>query len=668
MKKWFAAAITSMLVSTSIAVAQNGIAYYDALTLRKSVGALPGITPPLYKFRLADSAIFSKHLLEYVPGHAGSMSIAAILDAYANNPFIRDLLPTTGTLAAGEGSSTVASSVNFFAAAASIPGLDVTNVADGLAKFMVERFEEELEMSFFNQFKADLADKKYDDLQTLFPETFKILNLMGTQIYSYNSYLESFRAAFKTDINNLYVNIRDLLNHPEFRDYFNKHPELGSAVGMAFYVVDQLSMKKHPGEILEDFDVSTILGPENSQPKTAIQGTILTLKAISRSLRNSSPSHGYWVSTNSVRNLVEDQIAFRIYLGLLYEEDSAIQFTADKNFGDLLTPIANAINTSSNTITGYENFIVDLSAACTRVSGMMSQLQSEENDGKSVDYKNYYGLIDAMYDLLNQGLSITELPGIDSLLKSGGLNMGEFKKETSLVLFAGQSLGNLYVDVRINNYSTAILHTAAIIDSLSKYGGLSKASNMVPTLIKYGSFMANMVYAKNSDDVKNAIEAVALPPTSASAKRKSGGGGITLNGYLGFFGGWETVPGEVPVNRKNTAGVSAPVGLELHFVLPQSLGSVGLFVPIIDIGALASFRLQDSSSAILPVKLGNIIAPGLGITYGVPWWPISVSGMYQLGPLLRDINSDAMKATESMNFRWIISVSADIPIFNIKSF
>ncbi|MFX8731580.1 hypothetical protein ABTM48_20530, partial [Acinetobacter baumannii] len=49
----------------------------------------------------------------------------------------------------------------------SIGGLDVTNIADGLAKFLVKRTKQELTIAFFSKFDSLIA--KYPDLQTVFP-------------------------------------------------------------------------------------------------------------------------------------------------------------------------------------------------------------------------------------------------------------------------------------------------------------------------------------------------------------------------------------------------------------------------------------------------------------------------------------------------------------------
>ena len=60
-------------------------------------------------------------------------------------------------------------------AVSSIGSLDVTNIADGFAKFLVKRTKQELNMAFFTKFKEELSKPEYRDLQTVFPQTWRAL-------------------------------------------------------------------------------------------------------------------------------------------------------------------------------------------------------------------------------------------------------------------------------------------------------------------------------------------------------------------------------------------------------------------------------------------------------------------------------------------------------------
>ena len=65
MKRVWISAIICFAVWCNETWAQTGIAYYDALSLSGSVAQLPGISPPTFVFKPADSLIYSKILLKY---------------------------------------------------------------------------------------------------------------------------------------------------------------------------------------------------------------------------------------------------------------------------------------------------------------------------------------------------------------------------------------------------------------------------------------------------------------------------------------------------------------------------------------------------------------------------------------------------------------------------
>src|SRR5204863_2622585 len=105
---------------------------------------------------------------------------------------------------------------NFITSAfSSIGGLDVTNIADGLAKFLVKRTKEELSIAFFDRFKKIIDSAK--DLKTLFPQTASLLDVIGDEVYNYQNYIQNLREAFKEDIEALDKNLPGIIdNHRSF--------------------------------------------------------------------------------------------------------------------------------------------------------------------------------------------------------------------------------------------------------------------------------------------------------------------------------------------------------------------------------------------------------------------------------------------------------------------
>jgi hypothetical protein len=200
---------------------------------------------------------------------------------------------------------------------------------------------------------------------------------------------------------------------------------------------------------------------------------------------------------------------------------------------------------------------------------------------------------------------------------------------------------------------------------------LVNRDKIIEALYKYGSFMAAVVQAKNSDDVAEAIEAAALPTGSARIKRESRFN-VALNAYCGIYAGWEEIKGldlpfcpEKSDRRWNSYGISAPIGISVSGRLGKKHGtSVSLFASLVDIGALAAFRFVNDSTETVPnIELKDIVSPGIFLSIGIPRSPISINVGYQAGPLLRKVSADANTYKESYS-RISISICVDLPLLN----
>ena len=190
--------------------------------------------------------------------------------------------------------------------------------------------------------------------------------------------------------------------------------------------------------------------------------------------------------------------------------------------------------------------------------------------------------------------------------------------------------------------------------------------------------MATIAQSQNSDDVEAAIEAVALPSGSSRVKRETPFN-VSLNAYTGLYYGNEQIDG---VDNKghafNSYGVSAPIGFSIsrgHSFLFLGTGKDGwkknkygwatsLFLSVVDIGALASFRFTNDSTKSVPnIQLKDIISPGVFLSIGIPKSPLSFNCGYQIGPLLREVTQT--KNAYSQNYtRFSISLCVDIPLLN----
>lgn len=95
--------------------------------------------------------------------------------------------------------------------------LDANTVAVGLSDFIAERAQEELNLTFFNRFKENLA--KESELTVLFPTTRDLLNKF--EISNYKVFLAHAKERFKADLDNLGVNLSGILNLPRYQQFKN---------------------------------------------------------------------------------------------------------------------------------------------------------------------------------------------------------------------------------------------------------------------------------------------------------------------------------------------------------------------------------------------------------------------------------------------------------------
>jgi hypothetical protein len=210
-------------------------------------------------------------------------------------------------------------------------------------------------------------------------------------------------------------------------------------------------------------------------------------------------------------------------------------------------------------------------------------------------------------------------------------------------------------------------------------------------IYKYGAFLAAVVQSQNSDEIKNAIRAVALPAGSYSIKRRSYRN-ISLNAYPGITGGMELATNKTGHELAPNFGFTAPIGLAVswgyrsringlkYYTKPgyrrrvdnserlpgnhfRSGQSGSLFFPLIDLGAVVLFRLDDSNES-LPEDIGfqQIFSPGIMYAHGLPDLPISIMGGFQVSPQLRKIGEEKANA-----FRFNVSLVVDLPMANLHT-
>ncbi len=569
-----------------------------------------------------------------------------------------------------------------------IGGTNVTTFVDGLARFIVTRAKEELNIAFFNRLKK-LFDK-YPEFKILFPNTIEFLAKIDPSMYA--SIIQALQEAFEKDCIELSNRMTRLQTMPEamcatgdkdcperikaYRSFFNK-PE-GNAFISLLFVTDGLIKAKTPADIIAGLTDSitsrnNIVDPlyKLQVPANYLNGLKLS-KLVSESIRSNDDANVY-APAAFVRNIVKDKRAFRIYLGLLYELNEkspiAIQVSSSSvEFKQVLTNYATRKD-ENNAIGYFEDLITSIIAINQHVEEIKDKIN---NNGafNYVNYTNYYN------SLLNFADRLSNFPKLSPTI---AIEVTVIKDRISIARTAGK----VYYDVSNRSYGSAILNTVTLLEStFFKYlddntstlkASLEPSNQFKDDFIKYGNFIGTVAQAQTGEEVEQAIDAVALPAGSSSIKKRTPFN-IAINSYIGGHVGKERVMGAGSTVREsknafNSAGIVTPVGVAFSTGFPAHWKhpfSASLFGSVIDISAATTYRLQDSNSEIKSdITLANIISPGGYLILGLPAIPISIGAGWQINPNLNKVTVEGIQINPNRYQRFSLFLAVDIPIINL---
>lgn len=704
--------------------AQN--AYYDAVKLSR-LSPYINEEDDTVRFEIGPHLEAAEIVRNYVTLTADNSSYSDIQEALQGNPFIA--LPADAS----------ASVLDFgpLGSLANIPGMDVTNLSNALADVMISRAKQELTVSFFNQFRKTL--EKYPEIQVLFPKTSdKISNLLSEK---YTEMLPALRRCFHEDLERLPLNLPQMFELPRYNRLWETYPEIKILI-RSLSLIQELENNVHPAQILEDLAAFKEWDKPSGQVEFRNFGTSVKLAALfSHSLRADSSgtdTNAAWISLKQFKDLAKDETAFRIYLGLLYQEVKMKEIVFYRKSGQEL-PFTTLMKDNADNIFLFETRLRTFISLAERLESQVRDTRRKKQAGIALSNEDYYNYIGLSIDVVEYGFDIarmfdTSLVVTDYLelaRKSNELYKNVFQKEYSLAVYNAVDIlerilemtgktnvsldllglqnisarSDLSADYRAAVSSLAtelqkekkalmlpeptlnVLKTAApasdkivieaALNTLQRKISLDKFREMgriTARVAKYGLFMANVVEAKSAQDMKAVIENAILPVGSSSIK-KNAWFNVSIQSYLGAF--YQPVPrNDLGYAWNDKFGVTAPIGISFNYGMRRA-GSIGLFAPLFDIGAIVDYRLkantqiddQGQSNVVIEkdykVKLGQIFSPGAYLVYGFPCnIPLALGAGGQYGPGLGKIDA-GQTVLGNPSWRWNIFLTVDIPFFTV---
>jgi hypothetical protein len=241
-----------------------------------------------------------------------------------------------------------------------------------------------------------------------------------------------------------------------------------------------------------------------------------------------------------------------------------------------------------------------------------------------------------------------------------------------IYLFLLPRAAAFHTAIKSEDYNRAVALTLEImnvyLDDPEKEG---EVKNFYKDLHKYLSFTYRVVTAKSSEDVKTALKDAAMPAGGFRVKAKKEWT-ITINSYLGVGGGVERLEEtEFKTDWGYHVSPWAPIGFEARFKggkIPWVFENFGLFLSILDLGAVASFRISERESVpstASEIGFAQVLSPGFfyikPLTERVP---LSLALGVHFTPNLHEVRENEIE-THANSLRFSLFLAIDIPLFTL---
>ena len=661
-------------------------AFYDAKLLSKFVKYNP--VSNKYRFQTGDSikkdSIY-RILVKYTDISDNSVNYKEVSDKYwdAENTFITDFF--TGR-ESGFGINVIPFASKLIS---SIPGVDVTKYVSATSAFLTERVKAELTLAFFDKFKNQLDS--IEELRYLFPCTYTLLK--NNDLFMMPSMGQTWKSSFKMDLQNILENFETMV------DTSKQYKELRESREFTMFLIgihslDMLSKRFSPQDILNYLDFKYGNNTDN------IDQQIKLLNLISENISDTSNSRT-WITFNDFKKL--DKNGRKIFIGLLYQQEIEL-------FNNIEIEELSLKEILENNIDNFNNYLQNGIMLFNNLDQRISEIKNTQLDNLKPSEKRklitaeFIESMNLFTEIIDFGISLKYFNAPYEFYKSD-----YYKKCRPVIINSTKTISAAYE----NNYGSALVYSIKVIEPLigikinELQGNIKESDNSeilkstdyinhkkLQALIKkmsyYGNFMVDIINADSTTQIKEIINKYAQPVGSYKIKRKSlfSAG---LNAYPGLFIAYET-DFKTSKSQAFATGVTAPIGFSFNWgfrkkcdlnskncvkmkkrgskTICKSLrgSSASIFLSIVDIGAPFTYSWNNSNDTLngFPevITLEQIFAPGLYFVYGIKNAPLSVKFGGQLAPLLGKIESENNVIRDINAWRFGITLTVDIPIFN----
>jgi hypothetical protein len=266
--------------------------------------------------------------------------IAQIKNAYKDNPFLKDILTTSDNSVLRTNDFSINTTVS--GQSGGFAGNLVSNVANGVADFLIQRAQEEINIAVFQRLQNILS--KYPEFNVLFSSTYKLLGPI--EAYNYATTLKALKDAVHNDIIELPSRIPQLYELPKYKVLTEQIPELTSVFALSD-LLGSLNNNQSTSQIISAICSKGYV----TEPKNNYASLIQLLGKFSNGSRKQllgQPDDGAfeYFSIKDIDFYSQGDLTARIgiskiFLGLLYQNAQHISFYHGANafsVKDMLSP------------------------------------------------------------------------------------------------------------------------------------------------------------------------------------------------------------------------------------------------------------------------------------------------------------------------------------------
>jgi hypothetical protein len=516
--------------------------------------------------------------------------------------------------------------------------LNPTMVIDALAQFAVKRFKQELTLAYLNEFRDTLRSDGMKSLRTFLPSTSRVL--IEDDIFNYTAYLTALRENAVNDMNDFPINAKTFLldYHPEGIDN-SKWEKTKPFFLSSFDLIQSMRLGLSSAETINFLSIQDYVSNTTDYAKV-----LRSVGALSRALltdTNKETPTG-WAESDKISKVISRVETYKLWMALMLKTEGEVLKNIKIDIKEIKdTTLYQVLNKGIDEV--FPKKIRTLISHANRIIVSSKDLQNANDSIKQIALDN---LSNTMADFLGEAY-VVFLP------KEG--NAPVFKQ-------AFHTAARLEQSLRKKRYGAAVTNLIALVNPFYN----NNQPSWVKMLNKYGNFLVNCINAQDSKELAEVLDAMALPVQSYRIKRHQKAVNCSINMYAGGSFGCEW--SRDSMGKTGTGGVllapTVPVGIGCNWGGKKG-DSFSAFVSIIDIGAVAAFRIADDVSSLPELEWSNVIAPGLHFMYGLKNTPLTLSFGVQFGPNLRKVTTDNVSFTRG-NHRIAVGVLVDIPIFHFK--